>query len=163
MLTLEEKIKLCKNCKYQGFDPNNGIVCSLTRQKPSLEDGCQYYSAAQSQMPENVKQHIEGHAYHNVNSSAENILNIFSSILLILGVIASIIWIIIGSMAFFGVNVEGIEFLSVATGIQAIAIGVVVLLVSLIQWAMIKLFINISRNLFNLNYRVEEISNKLNR
>ena len=33
-------IDLCKKCKKSEFDSNKGIVCSLTSDKPTFEDGC---------------------------------------------------------------------------------------------------------------------------
>lgn len=166
MSTLEERLKLCKNCQHHKFDPACGIVCSLTHQKPTFEDKCYNYSASQVQMPENIKQITSksSHSYHRVNSSAESILNIFSIILLVLGIIASISMIIAGIDV--GTSIESTEdlaFLPIPKGLLLVVGGIIVLFATLIQWAIFKLFINISRNLFNLNYRMEEINEKMNR
>ncbi|MBN2611219.1 MAG: DUF4328 domain-containing protein [Bacteroidales bacterium] len=36
-------IALCKKCKKRGFDLKQGIVCSLTNEKPNFEGDCPYF------------------------------------------------------------------------------------------------------------------------
>ena len=34
------QIATCKQCTKRKFDPEQGIVCSLTNEKPAFEDSC---------------------------------------------------------------------------------------------------------------------------
>ena len=40
---MTDKIKVCSTCKNRDFDPSSGIVCSLTKEKPSFENECDKY------------------------------------------------------------------------------------------------------------------------
>ena len=50
MKDLREKIKICATCKNREFNPNIGIVCSLTKEKPTFEDECEVYVADETQL-----------------------------------------------------------------------------------------------------------------
>jgi len=79
---------------------------------------------------------------YKVNSGAETVLNVLNTILFVVFILLSIAMVGIG-IAQYG---DGTPY-----GIAVIAGGVVVFLSSLISWAVVKVVINISRNLFNIN------------
>lgn len=93
----------------------------------------------------------------SVNSSAENILNTVATIGLCVGIVASIILLFTG----FGQMGNWRERDQII-GLILCGVSVLTLVLFLIQWAFMKTFINISRNLFNLNHKVDSIKGKLN-
>ena len=93
----------------------------------------------------------------SVNSSAENILNTVATIGLCVGIVASIILLFTG----FGQMGNWTERDQII-GLILCGVSVLTLVLFLIQWAFMKTFINISRNLFNLNHKVDSIKGKLN-
>jgi hypothetical protein len=42
---MKEKLDICAVCKKKTFDPNKGLICSLTNEKPTFEDECITYEA----------------------------------------------------------------------------------------------------------------------
>ena len=42
-MEMSEKIKICSACKNREFNSESGIVCSLTKEKPSFNDACDNY------------------------------------------------------------------------------------------------------------------------
>ncbi|MDE6624161.1 MAG: hypothetical protein K2K30_07215 [Alistipes sp.] len=79
---------------------------------------------------------------HSTNSLAEIVINVLAILWLIVGLLASI--------AFFALAAkEEPEALFMFLGIFSI-------IISLIQWAFVKIFVNISRNLFNINEFLRE-------
>ena len=93
-------------------------------------------------------------AYESVDPSAERFLDIVNTTLKIIGIVIVCIG-VITSLAM--VDEMGEESLLGVLGSIFMLIGV------LISWAIIKVFINISRNLFNISNRLKEIENKLNK
>lgn len=96
----------------------------------------------------NTKKEISKNAY-SVNPSAELIINILATVLLFLGIIVSAIS-IVGGIAYIDMGL-GIT----AYGISIIAGGMIIFIVSIVQWAWFKIIINISRNLFNINEQLK--------
>lgn len=90
----------------------------------------------------------------SVDPSAERFLDIVNTTLKIIGIVIVCIGVMI-SLAMVGDIGE--ESLLGVLGSIFMLIGV------LISWAIIKVFINISRNLFNISNRLKEIENKLNK
>jgi len=88
-------------------------------------------------------------SYESVNSDAETILNIVAISILCGGIFISVFLFIMGITA-----LEGREK---TTGTIILAGGALNLIFSIIQWAFAKVFINMSRNLFNLNTRIKEM------
>lgn len=82
---------------------------------------------------------------HSTNSNAETIINIMATILLICGIIGGLAIIITG------IESSSSYYYGKETAIVSIIGGIAIIVVSIIQWAFIKIFINISRNLFNIN------------
>lgn len=89
----------------------------------------------------------------SVNALAENILNTVTTIILWIGIISAVITFLAG----VSVLADGEKL-----GIGLIVGSILLAVISLIQWAFSKTFINISRNLFNLNYKLENIQKKMN-
>ena len=86
----------------------------------------------------------------SVNSSAENVLNTVATIGLLVGIVASFILLVVGIGQIGDWNERDKIIGSILCGVS-----VLTLILSLIQWAFVKTFINISRNLFNLNHKVQ--------
>ncbi len=42
-MDLRERLQYCKKCEKREFDRNVGIVCSLTKEKPSFQNTCDDY------------------------------------------------------------------------------------------------------------------------
>lgn len=87
-----------------------------------------------------------------VNPKAENTINIVATLLLICGIIAAIVFFILGIIDFTWDDVE--------EGFISWGIGVASFLVGWLEWAALKVFVNISRNLYNINDTLNEIKNK---
>lgn len=88
---------------------------------------------------------------YSVNPKAESLLNFCLTIHLILG------WIIalaaIGVSVYFAMDRE--EYIIIGAGVLG---AIVILFLFYIVWATYKLFINISRNLFNINENLKNRS-----
>ncbi len=54
MKTLKEKLEICSVCKKREFDPNKGLVCSLTKDKPTFEDDCTTFESDTVQVEKQV-------------------------------------------------------------------------------------------------------------
>ena len=90
----------------------------------------------------------------SVDPSAERFLDIVNTTLKIIGIVIVCIGVMI-SLAMVG-DIGGESLLGV--------LGSIFMLIAvLISWAIIKVFINISRNLFNISNHLKEIENKLNK
>lgn len=168
MVEMEQKIKVCKSCKNSTFDYGKGIVCSLTKEKPQFEERCDNYVGDELQKAESPK-----HSYttrnpklHRVNSGAEDILNLCLTIWLVLGIILSLIIISTGVVCigtedlFANSTPLFLNEIGSTAGISLMILGCITLFLTVLKWAILKVIINISRNLFNLNIRVERISHK---
>ena len=90
----------------------------------------------------------------SVDPSAERFLDIVNTTLKIIGIVIVCIGVMI-SLAMVGDIGE--ESLLGVLG------SIFMLIAVLISWAIIKVFINISRNLFNISNHLKEIENKLNK
>lgn len=75
---------------------------------------------------------------YSVNASAETVINILAILILIGGVIGSIALIAAGSDMRYG-------------GEAMIIGGITLLVIAVLQWAFLRILVNISRNLFNIN------------
>ncbi len=42
-MELKQQLNFCKRCENRKFDPNTGIVCSLTLRKPDFVDNCKSF------------------------------------------------------------------------------------------------------------------------
>ena len=93
-------------------------------------------------------------AYESVDPSAERFLDGVNTTLKIIGIILACIG-VIASIVMANELEEGC--------LIGIFGSLFMLIMVLIAWATIKVFINISRNLFNINNRLEQIENKLNK
>lgn len=152
MSNLTDKINVCKQCKHREFNPESGIVCGLTKNKPAFEDTCWHFSKAVEAAP--VRAEGSFSRYYDTNDSAEKIVRIASIILLVLGCIFGVIAVLAGLYTYAEIEQETVLFSSLIS-------GVLIVLSSIICWAFMNILVNISRNLANLNKRVENIDKKL--
>ena len=111
----------------------------------------QSQSAPQNQNYNNGYRHS---TEQSVDPSAERFLDIVNTTLKIIGIVIVCIG-VITSLAM--VDEMGEESLLGVLG------SIFMLIAVLISWAIIKVFINISRKLFNISNRLKEIENKLNK
>lgn len=79
---------------------------------------------------------------YRTNPLAESIGSAVAVFIFTLSVIAALVLIVIGVI---NMSIDG------KMGIESIAIGLVVLISGAISWAALKIIVNISRNLFNIN------------
>lgn len=105
------------------------------------------------------------------NQSAERTLSVIATIFLILGVALGLLTIIGGlvsyselssvsdTMGYGGYHEASIA--ASASAISSIIAGVILIIASIFQWAIIKVFVNISHNTASLDSRLENIENKL--
>ena len=95
---------------------------------------------------------IEKISKYAVNPAAESTVNTVASILLIIGIIGALVG-FVGGLGMFSDD-------ETAAGWGFLGGGVIVFLVGLLEWAFLKVFVNISRNLYNINDILHEIKNK---
>lgn len=50
MKTTEEKIKICSTCTKREFQKSCGLMCSLTKAKPTFDDECIDYEADEKEI-----------------------------------------------------------------------------------------------------------------
>lgn len=95
-------------------------------------------------------ENIGCHKMLSTDSNAESVVNTLAVIVFIIGVIVAFILLVIGATKLQ-------DSYSVEQGIGGVLIvlSIAVGVVSLIQWAIIKVLVNISRNLFNIRYLLE--------
>lgn len=87
---------------------------------------------------------------YSVNPRAESLLNACLNVLLVFGWIIAIAG--LGVSIYYAVEME--EYYFIAAGVFGAA---VILFLFYCMWATYKLFINMSRNLFNINERLKNI------
>lgn len=113
-----------------------------------------FIEAMESEKPKASPQaeEIEKNSKYEVNPTAENTVNTVAGILLIIGIIGAFAG-LVGGLGMFSDN-------ETAAGWGFISGGVMVFLIGLLEWAFLKVFVNISRNLYNINDVLQEIKNK---
>lgn len=113
---------------------------------------------------------------HNIkNQAAEQTLSVITTIFLVLGIIAGVLSTIGGFVAYgelsevnnaigqygeYSYQAASAE-VGMTSAIYSIVMGIFIIIASIYQWAMVKVFINISRNTASLDSRLEKIENKL--
>lgn len=95
---------------------------------------------------------IEKISKYSVSPAAENTVNTVAGVLLVIGILGAVI-------GFFGGIIEFSDD-EAAAGWAFIGGGVIFFLAGLLEWAFLKVFVNISRNLYNINDVLHEIKNK---
>lgn len=83
---------------------------------------------------------------YKVNPTAEKIVNTIANVILVVGIIAGIILLWVGITLKREYNLDAYEIYGII-----ILITIIVIIASLVQWAFLKVYINISRNLYNVN------------
>lgn len=107
-----------------------------------------------SEKPESTPQveEVEKISKYAVSPTAENTVNTIAALLLAVGIIGAVI-------GFFGGIIE-FQDDEAAIGWAFLGGGFLVFLSGLISWAFLKVFVNISRNLYNINDVLHDIKNK---
>lgn len=78
----------------------------------------------------------------HINNTAEKILNTFNVIALVIGITAALVCVILGFID------------SMRLGYMAILIGIAITIPIILSWAMLKVYINISNNLHEINSKM---------
>lgn len=94
------------------------------------------------------------------NHSAESILNAVITVVLGFCILFSVLLIVAGIAVL--VEQPGLgndDAIDIAVGVGLIVLAIVNLVSGLISWAAVKIWINMSSNLFNINEKVERIEN----
>lgn len=64
MKTKEEKLEICSTCTKRKFNPEKGLICSLTNEEPIFDDECPAFEADSDQLQKpkdnNTPQSISG-------------------------------------------------------------------------------------------------------
>lgn len=53
LLSIEEKLEFCSNCKNRSFSQKDGVICGLTQEKPSFEYVCSSYNMDETALNRN--------------------------------------------------------------------------------------------------------------
>lgn len=68
-MELTQRLATCKQCEKRKFNPNTGLVCSLTLRKPEFENDCNEFLLDPKEVSKmNAKTHA-AHAEQNSGSS----------------------------------------------------------------------------------------------
>lgn len=110
----------------------NSFIDAMGAEKPSTP----------SVGPENISK-------FPVDPKAETVLNVFAVVLLVIGIIGGFFCLIAGLVQLSDPYFGGVGWGLVLTGIFIALIG-------LLQWAALKVLVNISRNLYNINASINE-------
>lgn len=87
---------------------------------------------------------------YSVNPNAERVANGVAGFILAFSIIVGVFCLI------FGIG-TAIEYDELPEGIPFIGAGLIIILIGIIAWASIKLFVNISRNLYNINDSIKRL------
>lgn len=87
---------------------------------------------------------------YEVNPTAENTVNTVASIILIVGIIIGVI-LLFGGFVMMGEA-------GAAAGWGVILTAVVTVIIGVVQWAFLKVLVNISRNLYNVNENIKNLT-----
>ena len=110
------------------------------------------------------------------NQSAERTLSVIATIFLVLGIIAGVLSTIGGFVAYGELSevnnaigqygeysyqpADSVD-VGMTSAIYSIVMGIFIIIASIYQWAIVKVFVNISHNTASLDSRLENIENKL--
>lgn len=165
MDTKQTMYDVCKRCEHSTFSYDQGRVCSKTNSKPDFEGECEQFVEKESlQQAKNVStRKASAYQYYGVNPFAEKVVNFYAIISLIFGFLCSFVLITLGVIALCADPSEDafmyMYMINIA-GVFLILIGVFGIFFTLLSWAILKVYVNISRNLFNVNLRLDSIINK---
>lgn len=67
-----DRLYYCKQCENRGFNPNLGLVCNLTKEKPNFEETCESFKADAAIVRENNIN--DGHLRAEYSKDAVNFL-----------------------------------------------------------------------------------------
>jgi len=93
---LEEKIKVCSICTKRSFNPQTGLVCSLTAAKPAWENSCTDFLIDSTEAEKKIAQKKAIEAEEQVSGGA-GIFNLESK-----GVLGGAAMMVIAFVWFFG-------------------------------------------------------------
>lgn len=101
--------------------------------------------------------------HYKTDSSAESILSFVIDVLLFFGGIIAIALIVLGILIIVDspLDIEYLDYGNPIIGVLLIVAGIINLFMSMLYWSMFRIWINVSRNLFNINAQVESINNSL--
>ena len=84
-MELNQQLAFCKQCQKRKFDPNTGIVCSLTLRKPDFQDQCNDFEIDHQEVKKNSERSFE--AQREEKSKGNNTWVIIGVVLIIIRII----------------------------------------------------------------------------
>ena len=97
---------------------------------------------------------------YSVNPTAENILNFIAVFLLVVNIVIGAHVIIFGILEIFLNFMEITDGSPTVAGLCFVGAGIAFVMFGIINWAVMKLYINISRSLYNIYDSVQKINLK---
>lgn len=163
---MEQMIKVrCPECGTEITDVNNACPnCGLPAANLKAAQEAAIFEEEKKQRAEGEKRAREEESIRRlaevsinqqfeVNPNAEKILNSIATAFIVVSWIIGIILIIVGII----VASEGSSF-EMPAAIAGIVFGVIQILIGYIAWASLKVVVNISRNLYNINSNLSKKS-----
>lgn len=95
-----ERLKVCSTCKNREFDPNCGVVCSLTKKKPMFDESCANYTAVDHSEAKQVANAVMNSSSAEFEATALPRLKTDDSIS---GWLAFFLYVVVGAGAILGV------------------------------------------------------------
>ena len=86
-MELAQRLSTCKQCEKRKFDPNTGLVCSLTLRKPEFDNDCSEFVIDPKEF---AKKNARSYAA-DVESNSTSSGSVWGTIAIIL-VIIRIVW-----------------------------------------------------------------------
>ncbi len=130
MKTKEEKLEICSTCTKRKFNPEKGLICSLTNEEPIFDDECPAFEADSDQLQKPKD--------NNTPQSISGWLTFFLWVGIGLGVIVST------KTAFNEIIIEGINwYLASAYATYIIALDIIAVYTIIVYSNLHKLFRNI--------------------
>jgi hypothetical protein len=121
-MTLDDQLKFCRVCNNRKFNPELGVVCSLTQAKPSFEGNCATFSLDKPEAERLLKLEQEAKAEDITQGSSPEAAGIRK------GVLGGVIMLVVAVVWFFGGLATGYVFfyppILAVIGIYAIIKGI---------------------------------------
>lgn len=108
-----------------------------------------YFTGGHSSDTSNTPSPVVSELRYEVNPDAERVANGVAGFILALSIIVGAICIILGLVAAADWTPQA--------GVPLIGAGIILIVVGIIAWASIKLFVNISRSLYNINDSIQRL------
>ncbi len=108
-MTLKERLEFCSICEKRQVDLKTGLVCSLTNEKPTFENKCEYFTKDAEEAERKLTQKLKatGNAKTENGSINPKQNKLWGLLVLILGLVVVLFSLLIGGLMIF----TGISFI----------------------------------------------------